>query len=114
MNTIQTSKTTQSIIDYVFKQPQWKDVFGIYKDTNQIDLKDLATLHIIADQTVKAIPYCLKDKEAESRLKGNLTRFQNDSTVQAIQDKYPSIQFGLHYEETFAASVFDRITWKHH
>lgn len=112
MNTIKTSKTTQTIIDYVFKQPQWVDVFGIYKDTNQIDLKDLATLHIIAENLVKAIPYGLKDKESETRYKGNLTRFKNDSTVQAIQDKYPSTQFGLHYEETFAASVFDRISWK--
>lgn len=112
MNTIQTSKTTQSIIDYVFKQPQWQEVFGFYKDTKQIDLKDLATLHIIADQTVKAIPYGLKDKESESRYKGNLTRFQNDSTVQAIQDKYPSIKFDLHYEGTFAASVFVRVSVK--
>lgn len=84
----------------------------MYQSTGSIDKRDIVTLHIIADALVKAIPYGLKDQESERRFKGNLTRFQNDSTVQTIQDKYPSVTFGLVYDDLFAATCFSGITWK--
>lgn len=108
MNTIKTSKTTQSIIKHVFSQPQWPQAFACYQDA-PLPLKDMATLHIIADGLVKSIPYGLDNKESESRYKGNLTRLMNDETVQAIMGQYPQYELVIAYDDTFAAQVFAEI-----
>lgn len=111
MKTIKTPKSIKETLNGVFSK-NWKEKFeDVYQNHGFIDLKDLVTLHTIAECLVKPIPYGLSDKESARRYKGNLTRFGNDETVSAILDKYPFVNFGVEYDDLFASSNFAQITW---